>query len=70
VLEQLDGEAPVREPELLGAVGGHGAVQADDGVQVHQAAALVLGDLDVGDPDELAQSRLRHPSSAARVRGR
>ena len=31
-------------------VGGVDAVEADEGVEVHDSAALVLGDLAVGDP--------------------
>ena len=41
--------------------GAVGSVEADDGVEVHEPAALVLGDLYVGGPDELAQLLLRDP---------
>ena len=55
--------------QLVGAVVGHRAVQARDHVQVHEAAALVFGDLDVGDADLLAQPLLRH-AGVARERAR
>jgi hypothetical protein len=58
VFEQLARKPPVRGPGLVGAVVGHPLVETDDGVQVHQAAVLVLGDLDVGDADLLAQCLL------------
>jgi hypothetical protein len=45
----------------FGAVGGHAAVQPDDGVQIHEAAALILADLHVGHAHPLAQILLRHP---------
>ena len=38
------------EPGRWGVGGSVGAVEADDGVEVDQAAALVLGDLGVGQP--------------------
>ena len=38
---------------LAGVAGG---VEADDGVEVDDAAGLVLGDLDVADRDQLAQA--------------
>jgi hypothetical protein len=61
VLEQLGAEARRRRLDLGRAVGGHRAVEPDHGVQVHQPAALVFGDPDVGHTHLLAQPLLRHP---------
>jgi hypothetical protein len=53
VVEEFGGH-PVR-----GGVGGSvGAVDADDGVEVDQAAALVFGDLGVGQPGDLRELAL------------
>ena len=41
---------PVGWPQYGVRVGGVDLVEADEGVEVHDAAALVLGDLAVGDP--------------------
>jgi hypothetical protein len=59
LLEQLACEPPVGWADLAVAVFRHPLVQADRGVQVHQAAALVLGHLHVGDLDQFAQALLR-----------
>jgi hypothetical protein len=60
LFEELDREAFVGWPDLVRAVLGHGAVEADDRVQVHEPAALVLGNLRVRDAHLLAQPLLRH----------
>jgi len=41
-----------------------GAVEADDGVEVHEAAGLELGDLRERDPDALALGTLAEPGTA------
>ena len=43
------------EPGRWRVGGSVGAVEADDGVEVHEPAALVLGDLGVGQPGVLAE---------------
>ena len=42
-------------------VGGVDLVEADEGVEVHDAAALVLGDLAVGDPQPDVVGALEPP---------
>jgi len=44
-----------------------GAIQADDGVEVHQPAGLELGDLRVRDADPVRHSRSLSPARAART---
>ena len=61
IFEQLDGVARRWRVELVGAVVGHGAVQPNQDVQVHQAAALVLGDLHERGTNVLLELRLRYP---------
>ena len=46
-----------------------GGVEADDGVEVDDAAGLVLGDLDVPDPDQGAQRLLGDPGQRGRGGG-
>ena len=45
-------------------------VKADDRVEVHDAAFLILGHLDIPNPDEGAQLPLGEPAQRARWRGR
>jgi len=67
LLEQLAREPPVRRAQLAVAVVGHPPVEADDGVQVHQAAALVLRHLHVGHLHQLTQALLRHPGEGGEL---
>ena len=46
-----------------------GCVEADDGVEVDDAACLVFGDLDVADAQHRAQFLLRDPSEAGELAG-
>ncbi len=55
--------------QLVRAVLGHRAVEPHQHVQVHEAAPLVLGDLDVGRADLALERVLRHPG-APRQRAR
>ena len=48
-------------------VGGVDAVEADEGVEVHDAAALELGDLAVGDPQLDAVRAFERPERAGRA---
>ena len=47
-----------------------GGIQADHGVEVDDAACLVLGHLDVADADQGAEPFLGEPRRRARWRGR
>ncbi len=49
-LDQVRGGDPVRWGEYRIRIGWVDGVEADEGVEVHDAAALVFGDLAVGDP--------------------
>jgi hypothetical protein len=69
VLEQLAREPPIRWADLLCAVVGHPPVQADDSMQVHQAAVLVLRHLHVGHPDLLVQTLLGDPKQLGELSG-
>jgi hypothetical protein len=62
--EQVDRETFSRGPVVLA-----GSVEADDGVEVHDAAFLILGHLHVADPYESAQLLLGEASPARQVAG-
>lgn len=63
------GEQVCREAFSRGLVVLAGSVKADDRVEVHDAAFLILGHLDVADPDEGAQLLLGDASPARQVPG-
>jgi len=64
------GEQGERSPGRRGRDRPGGTVEPDDGVKVNDAAALVFGDLGIGDPDLSVQGLGGEPGLAGRVRRR
>jgi hypothetical protein len=63
------GEQVCREASSRGLAVLAGGVEADDGVEVHDATFLIFGHLDVADPDESAQLPLGKANPARQMAG-
>jgi len=68
-IEDRLGEQVCREASSRGLVVLAGGVEADDGVEVHDATFLIFGHLDVADPGESAQLPLGEASPARQMAG-